>query len=136
MTPDSLDVKAGRFVRAIQGHKKVFKEAEMSQNICREIPRETRFDVDHIRADDQSDVMIIDFAAGAGNYPAQRTFQPADDFYADRSANIGVKKAVVRAGIDNGVETLAPGVIVDDLNGENRPPDAFLLWNTWVQIGE
>jgi hypothetical protein len=30
MTPDSLDVKAGRFVRAIQGHKKIFKEAEMA----------------------------------------------------------------------------------------------------------
>jgi hypothetical protein len=38
--------------------------------------------------------------------------------------------------IHNGVETLAPGVIVDDLNCEDRPPDAFLLWNTWVQIGE
>jgi hypothetical protein len=51
MTPDSLDVKGGWFVCAIQSHKKVFEEAKMSQNICREIPRETSFDVDDIRAD-------------------------------------------------------------------------------------
>ena len=80
--------------------------------------------------------MIIDFAACAGNYSAQRTFRHADDFYADRSANICVKEAVVLAGIDDGVEALALGVIVDDLNGKDRPPDAFLLRNTWVQIGE
>jgi hypothetical protein len=70
VTPDSLDVKAGRFVCAIQTHEKVFEEAEMSQNICREIPRETSFDVDNIRADDQSDVMIIDFTACPWNYSA------------------------------------------------------------------
>ena len=59
--------------------------------------------------------MIIDFTACAGNYSAQRIFRHADDFYADRSANIGVKEAVVRAGIDDGVEALGLGVIVDDL---------------------
>ena len=80
--------------------------------------------------------MIIDFTACAWNYSAQRTLRPADDFYADRSTNIGVEEAVVRPGIHDGVEALALGVTVDDLNGEDRPPDALLLWNAWVQIGE
>ena len=52
MTTDSLDVNARGFVRAIQSHKKVFEEAEMSQNICREVPRESSSDINDICADD------------------------------------------------------------------------------------
>ena len=80
--------------------------------------------------------MIVDFTARAGNDSAQRTLRPAQDSYADRRADIGVKEAVVRAGIYDGVEALALGVIVNDLNGEDRPPDALLLWDPWVQIRE
>lgn len=78
--------------------------------------------------------MIIDFTARARDYSTQRTFRPADNFYADRCADIGVKEAVVGAGIYNSVEALALGMIVDDLNGEDGPPDALLLWDAWIYI--
>jgi hypothetical protein len=84
----------------------------------------------------ESNVMIIDFTARALNYSAQGTLRPADDSYADRSADIGVKKTVIRAGIDDGVESFALGVIVDDLNSENGPPDALLLWDGRICVRE
>lgn len=136
MAVDSLELKAGRLESALESDGELFEEAEMAKNVCRDIPRKPGFDLQNLRANNEFDLGIVNLAAGAWNDTAQRAFRTVHNLHPDRCADVRVKQTVVRAGVENRLETLAGGVIVDDLNRKYRAPNQGLLWDARITEGK
>lgn len=117
MTADALDIQAGRLESGIESHGEILKKTEITENIRGHIPRKGCFDIDNIRANDKFHVVIINPATGAGDYAGKWAFRAVDNFQSDRCADVRVEQAIIRACINDGFETFAGSVVVDDLNG-------------------
>ena len=136
MADYSTHIEPGQIDGAIQRYDEVFEEAEMAENICREIPGKTSPDIHYVLAKHELDVMIVDSTSGTGDDAAEWTFAPFCNANTDRRADIGIEQAVIRASIDNGIKSLALRMIMDNFDCEDRPPDAPLVGNCRIVVRE
>ncbi len=136
MTVDSLEIKAGRFESALESNGEMFEKAEMAKNVCRDIPRKPGFDLQDLRGNDEFCLVMVNLTAGPWDDTTQRALRTVRNFHPDRCADVRVKQTVVRAGVEDRFETLAGGMIVDDLNRKYRAPNQGLLWDTRITEGK
>ena len=75
--------EAGRFKSGIEGDYEIFKKTEISEKVGGRIPREPGLGFNHVCANDEFYVVIVNFTMGTRYDPAQWTFRAVHDFQPD-----------------------------------------------------
>jgi hypothetical protein len=116
----------------IKGHNEMVKETNLAEQVFGEISGKAGSNLDHIRADQEFYIVVINLGPGARDHATQITLRATLNFYSYLLANPRLKKTIIGAAIHNRFKSLADSVTENDFDGEYWPPNELLLGNASI----
>ena len=133
---DGLDFEGWGMWSEIKGHNEMIKETNLAEQVFAEIGRKAGFNLDHIRADQEFYIVVINLGPGARDHAAQITLRTTLNLYSYLLANPRLKETIIGAAVHDRFKSLADSVTVNDFDREYGPPNELLLGNASITEGE